>query len=231
MRCRITDAYMTAVQGGSISAAMVVKAEAERKAGEDVELSKNGVFNFNAFNQSNFANVFNTILFPVSEEHVNVLVALCEDNEGLEEDAKTFPLIDLVSVSVKAPEKYIQTWSRDDEELKHVQGEPVCDDEGKVRIFEEIKVICLCDENEKPTEDVNRKARQRWKSNLLNGVFVTLSDYEASIAETKAVEEVKVQDKLNENEFAAAPKLNKNGNGGNGKGTTTGNNRPGFGRR
>lgn len=193
MLTRIVDARMVDLKNSSISQAVYIKAVEESvSTSEKKELVKKDakgrrIFNANVLNKSMFPNVFHTVLFPENEELVEMFREIVEENEDKEENERDYPMIHLckqnVPVSDISGSEYIMRYTRDDEDGNFQMGDVILDDEGNLKVFEEVTVVLLCDDDDEPVENAVRKARNRYKQNMKFddefgfAVWQTLDDY------------------------------------------------------
>lgn len=176
MLTRIVDARMVDLKNSSVSQAVYIKAVEESvSTSEKKELVKKDakgrrIFNANVLNKSMFPNVFHTVLFPENEELVEMFREIVEENEDKEENERDYPMIHLckqnVPVSDISGSEYIMRYTRDDEDGNFQMGDIILDDDGNVKVFEEVTVVLLCDDDDVPTENAIRKAKNRYKQNM-----------------------------------------------------------------
>lgn len=209
MLTKIVEARMVELRNSSVSHGVYIRAIA---ANEDTKTEKQDVakkdskgrriFNVNLFNKSMFPDVYHTVLFPTNEEIVDYWDDLCTENEGKEEDEVDYGYINLVKQQVPCEdvggaEPYIMHYTRDSEDGSFKEGDIILDDDGSVKVFENITVVLLADEDDKPVEDAVRKARNRYKENVKYddsfgfSVWQPYTEYVQEQEELKAKEEAK----------------------------------------
>lgn len=234
MLTRIVDARMVDLQNSSVSQAVYIKAvEETASSSEKKELVKKDdkgrrIFNANVLNKTMFPNVFHTVLFPENEELVEMFREIVEENEDKEENERDYPMIHLckenVSVSDISGEVYIMRYTRDDDDGNFQMGDVILDDDGKVKLFDQVTVVLLCNDDDEPVENAVRKARNRYKQNMKfddEFGFAVWQTYDDYLEEEKEKAEKEARKRGNNNdggsEFAdRANARNKNNNqGGN----------------
>lgn len=234
MLTRIVDARMVDLQNSSVSQAVYIKAvEETASSSEKKELVKKDakgrrIFNANVLNKSMFPNVFHTVLFPENEELVEMFREIVEENEDKEENERDYPMIHLckqnVPVSDISGSEYIMRYTRDDDDGNFQMGDVVLDDDGKVKLFDQVTVVLLCNDDDEPVENAVRKARNRYKQNMKfddEFGFAVWQTYDDYLEEEKEKAEKEARKRGNNNdggsEFAdRANARNKNNNqGGN----------------
>lgn len=237
MLTRIVDARMVDLKNSSVSQAVYIKAVEESvSTSEKKELVKKDakgrrIFNANVLNKSMFPNVFHTVLFPENEELVEMFREIVEENEGKEENERDYPMIHLckenVSIDDIGGSEYIMRYTHDDEDGNFQTGDVILDDDGNVKIFDQITVVLLCDDDDKPTENSVRKARNRYKQNMKFddefgfAVWQSYDEYLEEEAE-KAEKEARKRGNNNDGGSEFADRANARNNG---RQTKAGNNR------
>lgn len=209
MLTKIVEARMIELQNSNVSFCVYIRAIA---ANEDTKTEKQDVvkkdskgrriFNVNLFNKSMFPDVYHTVLFPTNEETVDYWDDLCTENEGKEENEVDYGYINLVKQQVPCEnvggaESYIMRYTRDSDDGSFKEGDVILDDNGDVKVFDNVTVVLLADEDDKPVEDAVRKARNRYKQNVQFddsfgfSVWQPYSEYIQEMEELKAKEEAK----------------------------------------
>lgn len=209
MLTKIVEARMIELENSSVSQGVYIRAIAAKddtkEEKQDVikkDAKGRRIFNVNLFNKSMFPDVYHTVLFPTSEEIVSYWEELCLDNKDKEEDDVDYGYINLVKQQVPCDEvigatEYIMRYTRDAEDRSFQEGDVILNDDGSVKVFNEITVVLLADEDDKPVEDAVRKARNRYKQNVKFdnsfgfSVWQPYEEYLQEIEELKAKEEAK----------------------------------------
>ena len=213
---------MVDLQNSSVSQAVYIKAvEETSSSSEKKELVKKDakgrrIFNANVLNKSMFLNVFHTVLFPENEELVEMFREIVEENEDKEENERDYPMIHLCKENVPvgdiSGEVYIMRYTRDDDDGNFQMGDVILDDDGKVKLFDQVTVVLLCNDDDEPVENAVRKARNRYKQNMKFddefgfAVWQTYDDY------LEEKEKAEYDDYLEEEKEKAEKEARKRGN-------------------
>lgn len=209
MLTKIVEARMVELENSSVSQGVYIRAIAAKddtkEEKQDVikkDAKGRRIFNVNLFNKSMFPDVYHTVLFPTTEEIVSYWEELCLDNKDKEEDEVDYGYINLVKQQVPCDDvigatEYIMRYTRDAEDGSFQEGDVILNDDGSVKVFNEITVVLLADEDDKPVEDAVRKARNRYKQNVKFdnsfgfSVWQPYAEYLQEVEELKAKEEAK----------------------------------------